>query len=665
LPPQPGALTSSTRGDLRMEQDNVNCSKVKVSLPDGSTLELCSGITVAEAAAKISPRLASKAVLALVDGEVHDLHYRIESDCNLALLMEGDERSVDALRHTAAHIMAQAVRRLFPNVRLAIGPAISTGFYYDFDKEGSFSPEDLEAIEKEMRKIIAEDLPIVREEMPREQAIAELSASDEVYKVELVQELPDDTVSFYRQGEFKDLCRGPHMPRTGLVKAFKLLNVAGAYWRGDENRQMLSRIYGTAFPTKAQLDEHLRLLEEAAKRDHRKLGRELDLFSVHEEAGAGLIFYHEKGAALRTAIEEFWRREHVKRGYKYVITPHIAESTLWDISGHNSYYRDNMYFLNIDEKEYVLKPMNCPGHILIYQSKSHSYREMPIRYCELGTVYRYERSGVLHGLLRVRGFTQDDAHLFCTPEQLHDEISGVIEFALYMLRSFGFKEYEVFLSTRPEKSVGSDENWERATAALKDALESNGLSYQIDPGEGVFYGPKIDIKLKDALGRLWQGPTIQVDFNLPERFDVNYIGPDGEKHRVVMIHRVVLGSMERFLGCLIEHYAGAFPVWIAPVQAKVMSIGERHIEYARQVASALSAKGFRTELDVRDEKIGYKIREAQLEKVPFMLVVGDKEQEQGAVSVRSRRKGDIGSMPVDQFVAMMEDLVQSRSCEEV
>ena len=406
-----------------MEQDNVNCSKVKVSLPDGSTLELCSGITVAEAAAKISPRLASKAVLALVDGEVHDLHYRIESDCNLALLMEGDERSVDALRHTAAHIMAQAVRRLFPNVRLAIGPAISTGFYYDFDKEGSFSPEDLEAIEKEMRKIIAEDLPIVREEMPREQAIAELSASDEVTRWSCI-ELPDDTVSFYRQGEFKDLCRGPHMPRTGLVKAFKLLNVAGAYWRGDENRQMLSRIYGTAFPTKAQLDEHLRLLEEAAKRDHRKLGRELDLFSVHEEAGAGLIFYHEKGAALRTAIEEFWRREHVKRGYKYVITPHIAESTLWDISGHNSYYRDNMYFLNIDEKEYVLKPMNCPGHILIYQSKSHSYREMPIRYCELGTVYRYERSGVLHGLLRVRGFTQDDAHLFCTPSSCTTRYPG-------------------------------------------------------------------------------------------------------------------------------------------------------------------------------------------------------------------------------------------------
>jgi threonyl-tRNA synthetase len=648
-----------------MEQIDSDCRKVKVTLPDGSAIEVCAGTTVGEVAAMISRRLASRAVLGIVDGGIHDLQHKIESDCDLTILEEGDERSLDALRHTAAHVMAQAVRRLFPGVHMAIGPSIATGFYYDFDKEGSFTPEDLEAIEKEMRKIVAENLPLVREEVPREEAIAKLAAAGEVFKVELVEDLPDDYVSFYHQGEFSDLCRGPHLPRTGMLKAFKLLNVAGAYWRGDEKRPMLSRIYGTAFPSKAELDEYLKMLEEAARRDHRKLGRELDLFSVHDEAGAGLIFYHEKGAALRTAVEQFWREEHAKRGYKYVITPHIAESTLWDISGHNGYYRDNMYFLNIDEKEYVLKPMNCPGHILVYQSRSHSYREMPIRYCELGTVYRYERSGVLHGLLRVRGFTQDDAHLFCTPEQLHEEITGVIDFAIFMLKSFGFEEYEIFLSTRPEKSVGSDENWERATAALKGALEDHGLAYHVDPGEGVFYGPKIDIKLKDALGRMWQGPTIQVDFNLPERFDVNYIGSDGEKHRAVMIHRVVLGSMERFIGCLIEQYAGAFPVWIAPVQAKVLSIGERHVDYARKAAADLLARGFRVELDVRDEKIGYKIREAQLEQVPYMVIVGDKEQEQGAVSVRARRGGDMGSMPLEQFAGIVQGLIDSRSCEEV
>lgn len=643
----------------------MDCNKIKVSLPDGSILDVCSGSSIADVAAMIGPRLASKAVIGLVDGVACDLSHKLEGDCSIVILDDSAEESVDVLRHTASHIMAQAVKRLFPDVRLAIGPTIANGFYYDFDKEGSFTLDDLAAIEEEMRRIVSENLPISREELGRDEAIARLEAEGEVYKAELVRDLDDSHVSFYRQGEFVDLCRGPHLPRTGMLRTFKLLNVAGAYWRGDENRPMLSRIYGTAFATKAQLDEHIRLLEEAARRDHRKLGRELDLFSVHEEAGAGLIFYHEKGAALRGAIEEFWRKEHVKRGYKYVITPHIAESTLWNISGHNEFYRENMYYLNIDEKEYVLKPMNCPGHILIYQSRTRSYRDMPIRQCELGTVYRYERSGALHGLLRVRGFTQDDAHIFCTPEQLRDEISGVIDFALYMLRSFGFERYEIFLSTRPEKSVGSDENWERATSALRDALDANNLEYRVDPGEGVFYGPKIDIKLKDAIGRLWQGPTIQVDFNLPERFDVNYIGQDGEKHRAIMIHRVVLGSMERFLGCLIEHYAGAFPVWISPVQAKVLSIAERHVDYAKSVAAELAGMGFRVDVDLRDEKIGYKIREAQLEQAPYMLIVGDKEREQGAVSVRARRGGDKGSLPVSEFAAMLKQLVESRSCEEV
>ena len=641
---------------------------IRVSLPDGSVIEAPRGTTIKDLAARLSQRLAARAVVGLVDGVAHDLSHPITADARVTIADETSPEGLDAMRHTAAHIMAQAVLRLFPGTRLAIGPTIADGFYYDFDKDGSFSPDDLARIEAEMGRIVKEDLPIEREEMPTAEALKWLGDAGEIYKSELVQDLAaqgEQTVSLYRQGEFVDLCRGPHLPRTGMLRAFKLLNVAGAYWRGDEARPMLSRIYGTAFAGKSQLDEHIRLLEEAARRDHRKLGKELDLFSIHEEAGAGLIFYHPKGAALRTAIEEFWRREHAKRGYEYVISPHIADSALWTISGHNGYYRENMYFLSIDEKEYVLKPMNCPGHILIYKTKTRSYRDMPVRYCELGTVYRYERSGVLHGLLRVRGFTQDDAHLFCTPEQLKEEITGVIDFAAYMLKSFGFSEYEIFLSTRPEKSVGSDENWERATAALRDALEGNGLAYSIDPGEGVFYGPKIDIKLKDALGRLWQGPTIQVDFNLPERFDANYIGEDGEKHRAIMIHRVVLGSMERFIGCLIEQYAGAFPVWIAPVQAKVLSIGEKHVDYARQVADNLASAGFRVETDLRDEKIGYKIREAQLQKVPYMLIVGEKEMESGGVSVRARKSGDLGSMSLAQFQSRLASDVESRSCDDV
>ncbi len=638
---------------------------VKVTLPDGSIVQIPSGTTLGELAARIGKRLAAQAAVGLVDGIAVDLSFPITEDCRVTILDTKSEEGLDAMRHSAGHVMAQAVKRLFPSAKLAIGPTIENGFYYDFDIDHAFTPEDLEKIEAEMRRIIAEDLPIVREEATWEEALATLEREEETYKIELLNELHESKVSFYRQGEFVDMCRGPHLPRTGMIGAFKLLNVAGAYWRGDENRPMLSRIYGTAFPTKKELDEHLRVLEEAARRDHRHLGRELDIYSVHEEAGAGLIFYHPHGAAIRQAIEDFWMREHIARDYKPVITPHIAESTLWTVSGHNEFYRENMYFLPIDEKEYVLKPMNCPGHILIYKTATRSYRDMPIRYCELGTVYRYERSGALHGLLRVRGFTQDDAHIFCTPEQLREEIVGVIDLTKFMLKSFGFSEYQFFLSTRPEKSVGSDENWERATRALREAMEGHGIEYTMDPGEGVFYGPKIDTKLKDSLGRLWQGPTVQVDFNLPERFDVNYIGEDGEKHRAIMIHRTVLGSMERFIGCLIEQYAGALPLWLAPVQAKVLSIGDRHAEYAKRVARTLSGQGFRVEVDARDEKIGYKIREAQLQKVPYMLVVGDREMDSGQVAVRARKGGDQGAMSVDDFANMLRIGVDSRSCEEV
>ena len=625
---------------------------LKIKLPDGAIREVEAGSSVLDVAASIGKKLAADAVGGEFNGKSVDVSYKLMEDGELSIITLGSEKGLDILRHTAAHVMAQAVKRLYKDVKLAIGPTISSGFYYDYDIAESFSPEELETIEKEMAKIIKEDLPITRSEMSRKDALKKLKEEDEVYKVELVEDLEgDDDVSFYTQGEFCDLCRGPHLPRTGMLKAYKLLNIAGAYWRGDEKNQMLSRIYGTAFATSKELEEYLNLLEEAAKRDHRKLGKELDLFSIHEEAGAGLIFYHPKGATLRTNIEDFWKKEHIKRGYKQVMIPHISDSKLWDISGHNDYYRENMYYMSIDEQEYVLKPMNCPGHILIYKSKTRSYRDLPVRLCELGTVYRYERSGALHGLLRVRGFTQDDAHMFCRPDQLKDEIIRTIDFAVFMLGSFGFKEYEVFLSTRPEKSVGSDDNWEKATDALVEALESHGLKYTVDPGEGVFYGPKIDVKLKDALGRLWQGPTIQVDFNLPERFDVTYIGDDGEKHRPIMIHRVVLGSMERFLGCLIEHYAGAFPMWLAPVQVKVMGISDKHNEYAQKVLDKLLDEGFRAEGDFRSEKIGYKIREAQLEKVPYMIVMGDNEIESGKLSLRSRKEGDLGSSSLEEIIS--------------
>ena len=578
------------------------------------------------------------------------------TDARVTVDLDTDEGR-EILRHSTAHVLAQAVKRLFPEVKLAIGPAIENGFYYDFDKPEPFTLDDLGRIEEEMRRIVSENLPIVREEISRDDALALFRKMDEPYKLELIEDLPqDEVVSVYRQGEFVDLCRGPHLASTGEIRAFKLLNVAGAYWRGDEKRKMLQRIYGTAFPTEAGLQAYLHVLEEAERRDHRKLGKELDLFSLHEEAGAGLVYWHPKGAMIRKVIEDFWREEHLRRGYQLVYSPHIARRDLWEISGHWGWYRENMYSpIDIDGVEYLLKPMNCPFHILMYKTRTRSYRDLPIRWAELGTVYRYERSGVLHGLLRVRGFTQDDAHLFMRPDQLEDELVGVLDLVEFMMRSFGYKDYDMELSVRDpgnkEKYVGSDEVWNMAEGALVAALDRKGLPYTRMEGEAKFYGPAIDVKVKDALGRGWQGPTIQVDFNLPERFDLEYIGEDNSPHRPVMIHRTVLGSMERFVAGLVEHYAGAFPVWLAPVQVRVIPIADRHVDYARKVASELADAKVRVEVDDRSEKIGYKIREAQVEKVPYMLVAGDREAERGTVSVRSRGQGDLGPMSLTDFKA--------------
>jgi threonyl-tRNA synthetase len=569
---------------------------------------------------------------------------------------------LELLRHSTSHILAAAVQDLYPTAKLGIGPAIEEGFYYDFDIPGvTLSVEDLAKIEDKMREIIKQNEKFERQEIIKAEAIKLFEGKGERYKVELIKDIPDERVSVYKTGNFIDLCRGPHIDSTGKAKAFKLLTVAGAYWRGVETNPMLQRIYGTAFEKEEDLKTHILKIEEALKRDHRKLGRELDLYNIyHEEAGAGLIFYHPRGARLRLLIEDFLRKEHLKRGYEFVITPHIAKINLWNTSGHTGYYKENMYFMEIDKQDYVLKPMNCPGHILIYKSKLRSYRDLPMRYFELGTVYRHERSGVLHGLLRVRGFTQDDAHIFTAPENLEEEIVKVIDFAFDMLKTFGF-EYEVYLSTRPEKFVGTEGNWKHATEALTAALNKKGVKFEIDPGAGVFYGPKIDVKMKDALGRSWQGPTIQVDFNLPERFDLHYIAEDGTKKRPAMIHRVVLGSMERFLGALIENYAGAFPVWIAPTQVIILPIADRHIEYAQKLKTELEEKELRVEIDNRREKINLKIREAQLQKIPYMLILGDKEVEGQKVSVRGHKTGDLGAMGLRDFLVKIKSEIDTKA----
>jgi len=563
------------------------------------------------------------------------------------------------MRHSASHVMAEAVQSIFPDAKFGIGPAIEDGFYYDFDLPRPLNPDDLPLIENKMKEIIASNLPFTRKDVTKEKA-RKLFAT-QPYKLELIDELPDEKVSIYQQGSFLDLCRGPHVNSTGEIKAFKLLNIAGAYWRGDEHRPMLQRIYGVAFETQEALDKHLKRLEEAARRDHRKLGKELDLFSIQDEFGPGLVLWHPKGAIIRRAIEDFWKDEHVKRGYELVYTPHIARMDLWRISGHLEFYQEYLYSpMDIEEQKYILKPMNCLGHILIYKTRIRSYRELPIRYAELGTVYRYERSGVLHGLSRVRGFTQDDAHIFCRFDQLETEIVGVLNLALFMIDTFGFGNYQMLLSTRPEKYAGTIEIWDEATGILRQALEHTGLPYNIDPGQGVFYGPKIDIKFESALGKAWQGPTIQVDFNLPPRFDVTYMGEDGQEHPVVMVHRTVLGSMERFLATLLEHYGGAFPVWLAPVQVKVIPVADRHLEYAHKIEVELKKGGIRAEVDDRSERINLKIRQAQLEKIPYMLVIGDKEVETSTISIRLRSGKQIADRSLVGFKETIKTAISNK-----
>ncbi|MBI3377761.1 MAG: threonine--tRNA ligase [Nitrospirae bacterium] len=564
-------------------------------------------------------------------------------------------------RHSASHIMAHAVKEIFPAVKLAIGPATDEGFYYDFDIDRPFTPEDLVLIENKMKELIKKDNQFTRKTLPRKDAIVLFKKMGEDYKVELLSEIADDKVSVYEEGGFVDLCRGPHVPATGFIKAFKLLSIAGAYWRGSEKNKMLQRIYGTAFADEKSLKDYLVFLEEVKKRDHRKLGKELDLFSISEDIGPGLILWHPNGAIIRKTIEDFWRDEHYKAGYNLLYSPHIAKLNLWQRSGHLDFYRENMYSpMEIDGIEYELKPMNCPFHTSIYKSSLRSYRELPIRYAELGTVYRYERSGVLHGLLRVRGFTQDDAHIFCREDQIESEISSILDFTLFILKTFGFDSYDVYLSTRPEKYVGTLENWESSTNALKQALDKKGLSYRVDPGEGVFYGPKIDIKIKDSLNRSWQCSTIQVDFNNPERFDVTYRGSDGKDHRPIMIHRALMGSLERFFGILIEHYAGAFPLWLAPVQIGILTISERHSAYALKTADALKLNGIRIEANLENEKIGYKIREATIRKVPYLVIIGDKESAENKLTVRKRNGENMGPFTIDELIEIIKTEIGSR-----
>jgi threonyl-tRNA synthetase len=570
----------------------------------------------------------------------------------------------ETYRHSTSHIMAHAVKELFPDVKLAIGPAIEEGFYYDFDIGRPLTPEDLDSIEKKMSEIIGHNNPFVRKVVKRKEAIDLFKGNGELYKVELLEEITADEVTLYEEGGFTDLCRGPHIDSTGQVTAFKLLSVAGAYWHGDEKNKMLQRIYGTAFTDKKDLKKYLDFLEEVKKRDHRKLGKDLDLFSSSDEIGPGLIIWHPNGALVRRAIEDFWLQEHYKGGYKVLYSPHIAKLDLWKTSGHLDFYRENMYSpMEIEGADYELKPMNCPFHINVYKHSLRSYKELPIRYAELGTVYRYERSGVLHGLLRVRGFTQDDAHIFCREDQIEDEILNVLDFTLFVLKTFGFSDYDIYLSTRPEKYVGTLANWERSTDALKKALEAKELSYEIDPGEGVFYGPKIDIKVKDALNRAWQCSTIQVDFNNPERFDMTYRGGDGKEHRPIMIHRALMGSLERFFGVLIEHYAGAFPVWLAPVQVKVLTIAERHADYATSLSETLKAEGVRTEVDTENEKIGYKIRNATVMKIPYLFIIGDKEVSEKKVTVRKRTGENTGPFTVDEFIGIIKGKIRTKDLE--
>jgi len=630
--------------------------KVTIQLKGSPSMEVSSqALNGLDALRALGIGNTDRLVAIKVNGETRDLSETIGSPAELEPVSMDSSEGIHILRHSASHVMAEAVKELFPGVKVTIGPAIKDGFYYDFDHERPFEAEDLPEIESKMAEIIDKDLPFFRSEISREEAIEFFRSQGEPYKVELLEELTEDMVSLYKQGNFTDLCRGPHVPSTGKIKAFHLTNVAGAYWRGDERNRMLSRIYGVAFADKESLDAHLKNLEEAKKRDHRRLGRELDLFSIQEELGSGLILWHPKGGTIRTIIEDFWRTEHYKAGYEIVYSPHIGKAELWQTSGHLDFYQENMYSpMDIEGQEFFIKPMNCPFHIMIYRSRIRSYRELPLRWAEMGTVYRYERSGVLHGLLRVRGFTQDDAHIFCRPDQIEDEVLSCLDLTLHLLGSFGFHEYEVLLSVRDpkrkEKYIGGDDTWDMAEGSLVKALERKELSYEREEGEAVFYGPKIDVKIKDALGRAWQCTTIQFDFNLPERFNMTFIGSDGLEHRPYMVHRALLGSLERFFGILIEHYAGAFPVWLAPVQAIILTITDRHIPYGRDLYKGLVDAGIRTECDFRNEKLSFKVREAQTRKIPYMVVIGDKEVEGHAVTVRLRDGSNLAPISLEELI---------------
>mgnify|MGYP001261969307 CR=1 FL=1 len=630
---------------------------IKITLKDGSVKEFAAGTTLLDIAKSISQKLGKQALLAVVDGVNKDLSDKLEHDAAVEFVTPDTPEGLHAIRHTAAHVMAQAIQHLFPDVKFAIGPAIANGFYYDLDSEHTFTPEDLQAIEKEMAKIVKQNIPLQRAELPRSEALAMFAAKDEKYKVELINDLPEDAIiSTYTQGDFTDLCAGPHCPSTGRVKAFKLQSIAGAYWRGNEKNKMLQRIYGTAFPSKEELDAYLHMLEEAAKRDHRKLGK--DLFAIMDE-GPGFPFFLPNGMVIRNELINYWRQVHRRYGYEEIKTPMILSRKLWETSGHWDHYKENMYFTQIDEQDYAIKPMNCPGGMLVYKLHPHSYKELPIRAGELGLVHRHELSGALHGLFRVRCFTQDDAHIFMMPSQIRSEIKNVISLFDEVYATFGLK-YHAELSTRPENSMGDDATWELATQGLRDALEDCGLDYVVNEGDGAFYGPKIDFHLTDSIGRTWQCGTIQLDMQLPERFELTYTGEDGLKHRPVMIHRVVYGSIERFIGILIENYAGAFPAWLAPCQVRILPITDKHVEYAKKLADKMFDLGLRVHLDDRNEKLGYKIREAQVQKVPYTLVVGDKEMEEGTVNVRRRGEGDIGAMPQDEFISMLQEEIKEK-----
>ncbi|WP_075580255.1 MULTISPECIES: threonine--tRNA ligase [Acidaminococcus] len=634
-------------------------SSIKVSLPDGSVKEFESGSSLLSIAKSLNQKLGKTALLAKVDGENKDLSDTLDHDAKVEFITPDSEEGLHAIRHTASHVMAQAIQHLFPGTKFAIGPAIEKGFYYDLDSDHVFTPEDLRAIEKEMSKIIKANYPLVRKELPRAEALAKFKAEDEPYKVELIEDLPEDAViSTYTQGDFTDLCAGPHCPSTGRVKAFKLMSIAGAYWRGDEHNKMLQRIYGTAFASKEDLEAYLHMLEEAEKRDHRKLGKQLGLFML-SDYGPGFPFFLPNGMIIRNTLIDYWREVHRKYGYQEVMTPMIMNRQLWETSGHWDHYKENMYFTKIDGEDYAIKPMNCPGGMLVYANEPHSYKELPLRVGELGLVHRHELSGALHGLFRVRCFTQDDAHIFMMPNQIEDVIQETIRLFDEVYATFGLT-YHAELSTRPDNSMGDDATWEMTTSALRKAMDDFGLKYSINEGDGAFYGPKIDFHLKDSIGRTWQCGTIQLDMLLPEKFNLTYTGEDGQKHRPVMIHRVVYGSIERFIGILIENYAGAFPAWLAPEQVRVMPITDKYNEYAKQIVDKLESQKIRAHLDDRNEKIGYKIREAQVKKVPYMLIVGEKEVESGTVSVRSRDNGEQGAMAVDEFIAKLQDEIKNR-----